>query len=94
MGEMRKTIYDLQATVVELKAELGEMRKIPLLELRMGQMERVIEHDLAQKVADLWAKVFSMDKHFAVTQAVRRASSPDLGLELGTEALDEDPRGR
>lgn len=79
-GEMNAGLSELRVAVMELREGLKQLQKIPLLEQRVGQIE-TIQTQMISRIATMWDKLFSLDKHIAIQTAVRRASSPDLSGE-------------
>jgi hypothetical protein len=79
VATLTSALAELRATVAELKAGLEHVRDYPVLRQRVETLEDVVRSSLTSKVESLWAKVFSLDKHFAVKEA--RESRPDFSPE-------------
>ena len=91
IGTMTSALAELRTTIAELKAGLEHVRDFPLVKQRVEQLEDIVQRNLTARVETLWAKVFSLDSHRAVQEAVekerqhRPQSSPDLSTYHGSK---------
>lgn len=78
-GEMKAGLTELRAAVAELKDAIKLTARVPLLEQRVEQLEGVVLGDLSARMRTVWEKLFSLDKHTAITrERLRQISSPDI----------------
>jgi len=84
--QMSAEITDMKRAIAELRAALERLDKIPLHELKIAQLEKVVDSQQKQ-IATLWHKVFSLDKHTAV---LRATSEHDLSSFHDTDRPPED----
>lgn len=86
IGTMTSALAELRATISELKAGLEHVRDFPLIKQRVEQLEDIVQKNLTARVEVLWTKIFSLDTHRAVQEAVeaerkhRPQSSPDINI--------------
>lgn len=84
LTDVTKSLQEIRASIVKLEAAIAMIARVPLIEQRVAQLEELVRSltqglgSQATKIADLWAKVFSLDKHLAVQVAESRASRPDI----------------
>jgi hypothetical protein len=76
---MTDALGELRCGIAELKAGLEALKRVPLLEQRVEQLEKIVHDEVQLKLSALWTKVFSHDKHLAVMQC-RQQSQHDINL--------------
>lgn len=71
---------DATDKLAKQELRLERLEKIPVLERDVAALKEDLSEQRS-RVATVWTKLFSHDKHIAVTRAQIRASSPDLSRE-------------
>jgi uncharacterized coiled-coil protein SlyX len=84
------TIASMKLDMVKLQTAIVALNAIPILEMRVGMLEKVFP-DLTQRVEALWKKTFSLDKHVAV---IRDRVSSEHGEKIDLTDSDPPPRGQ
>jgi hypothetical protein len=82
LGALIATVFKASAlstrvemSINRLESKLGQIDMVPLVEQRLRQLEEHVHDEMKPKLANLWQKVFSHDKHIAV---ITRGSKPDM----------------
>lgn len=78
---LETALLTVQGSIAHIEEGLSKLEKIPVHEVRIGQLERLVS-SLAERVGELANKLQRLDKHFAIERA---KSHPDL------EEMKSDP---